>query len=279
MSASEPKPRQKFRAALIQMRTGREVTHNLIAASELIRKAVREGAQYVQTPEVTTIMELEKPKLFVAVKPEAGNPAIAHFQGLARELKVWLHVGSMAVALGPEKLANRSLLIGPTGAIVARYDKIHMFDVTLASGERYRESSTYQPGDKLVTADLPWGRLGLTICYDMRFPGLYRSLAKLGAEIISVPSAFTVKTGEAHWHTLLRARAIENGCFILAAAQGGKHENGRSTYGHSLIVAPWGEILAEGGTEPGVIAAEIDMARIDEARGQVPSLTHDRVFS
>ncbi len=279
MTAAAPRPAARFHAALIQMRTGRDVEKNLLQATDLIRTAVRGGAQYVQTPEITTLMELDRAKLFVATRPEDGNPAIAHFRALARELKIWLHIGSMGVAVAADKLANRSLLISPVGRIAARFDKIHMFDVSLPGGESYRESKNYAAGAEAVVAELPWGRLGMTVCYDLRFPGLYRALAQAGADLLAIPSAFTVKTGQAHWHVLMRARAIENGCFVLAAAQAGRHENGRETFGHSLIVAPWGDILAEGcGTEPGVIAAEIDMALVAEARGRVPSLTHDRAF-
>jgi deaminated glutathione amidase len=269
-----------FRAALVQMTSGRDVAKNLADASQLIRAAAKAGAHYVQTPEVTTLIERDHAKLFVATRPEDGNPALAHFRALARELRIWLHIGSMGVSVSPEKIANRSFLISPEGVISARYDKIHMFDVDLAGGESYRESRNFQSGDKAVVADLPWGPLGLTICYDMRFPVLYRVLAHGGAKFIAVPSAFTVPTGKAHWHALLRARAIETQCFVFAAAQAGTHENGRATFGHSLIISPWGDILAEGdGDTPGVIAADIDVRLVDDARAKVPSLTHDREFT
>jgi predicted amidohydrolase len=197
---------------------------------------------------------------------------------LARKLGIFIHVGSLAIKLAPEKAANRSYLIAPSGEIAARYDKIHLFDVDLAGGESYRESRNYRPGEQAVLCDLPWGRLGLTVCYDLRFPALYRALAEAGAIMLAIPSAFTQQTGEAHWHVLNRARAIENGCFVFAAAQGGKHENGRETYGHSLIVDPWGRILAEGGAEPGVVIAEIDLADVAKARARIPSLQHGRRF-
>ena len=269
-----------FRVGLVQMTTGRDVAKNLADASKLIRDAVKAGAQYVQTPEVTTLIERDHAKLFVETRPEEGNPALAHFRALARELKIWLHIGSMGIAVSPDKIANRAFLISPDGVITARYDKIHMFDVDLAGGESYRESRNFQAGDKAVVADLPWGPLGLTICYDMRFPVLYRVLAHGGAKFIAVPSAFTVPTGKAHWHALLRARAIETQCFVFAAAQAGTHENGRVTYGHSLIISPWGEIRAEGdGETPGVITADIDVGQVDDARAKVPSLTHDREFT
>jgi deaminated glutathione amidase len=271
---------QTFRVGLVQMTTGRDVAKNLADASTLIREAVKAGAQYVQTPEVTTLMERDHAKLFVDTRPEDGNPALAHFRGLARELKIWLHVGSMGVTVAPDKIANRAFLIGPDGVVAARYDKIHMFDVDLAGGESYRESRNFRPGDKAVVADLPWGPLGLTICYDMRFPQLYRALAHAGARFVAVPAAFTVPTGKAHWHALLRARAIETQCFVFAAAQAGQHENGRATYGHSLVISPWGEILAEGdGTTPSVVVADVDPRAVDDARGKVPSLAHDRPFT
>lgn len=278
MSTATTSERPKIRIGLVQMRTGRDVERNLVDASTLIREAVAGGAQYVQTPEVTALMELDKARLFVNTRPEEGNPALAHFRALARELKVWLHIGSMGILVKPDKIANRSFLISPEGRVTARYDKIHMFDVQLPGGESYRESRNYEPGREAVVAELPWGTLGMTVCYDLRFPHLYRTLAKGGAEILAIPSAFTVPTGKAHWHTLLRARAIECECFVLAAAQGGKHENGRDTYGHSLVVAPWGEILAEGGVDPGVILADLDMGLVAQARGRVPSLDHDRPF-
>jgi predicted amidohydrolase len=267
-----------FRVALVQLCTGRNVDKNLADADVLIREAAARGAQYVQTPEVTTLIELDRTRLLAAIRPHEGNPAIGHFRALARELNIWLHVGSMAVLLGNGRIANRSLLFSPEGDLVARFDKIHMFDVELPGGESYRESKNYQSGDAAVLADLPWGTLGLTVCYDLRFPQLYRALAKGGADFLAVPSAFTRQTGEAHWHVLLRARAVENGCFVFAAAQAGKHESGRETYGHSLIVSPWGVVLAEAGTEPSVIVADIDRAEVTTARQRIPSLQHDRPF-
>lgn len=268
-----------FRAGLVQMCTGRDVARNLDELSRLVREAAAAGASYVQTPEVSVLMERDRARLFVETRPEEGNPAIAHCQALARELGIWLHLGSMGVLVKPDKIANRSYLFTPEGRIAARYDKIHMFDVELPGGESYRESRNFEPGSKAVLVDLPWGALGLTICYDLRFPALYRALAKAGAQLIAVPSAFTVPTGQAHWHVLLRARAIESQCFILAAAQVGEHESGRTTYGHSLILSPWGEILAEAdGEGPSVIVADIDLKAVEEARRRVPSLQHDRAF-
>jgi predicted amidohydrolase len=268
-----------FRVGLVQMRTGRDVGQNLADAAGLIRQAAAQGAQYVQTPEITTIMELERKRLIEALQPEEGNTAVSYFAGLAKELGIWLHVGSMAVLLDSGKIANRGFLFAPDGAKRARFDKIHMFDVELPGGETYRESKNYQAGGAGVLARLPWGVLGLTICYDLRFPHLYRALAKAGADFLAIPSAFTKKTGAAHWHTLLRARAIENGCFVLAAAQAGKHECGRETYGHSLVVSPWGDIIAEAdGEDPGIILATIDPQAVLEARRAIPSLQHDRPF-
>lgn len=208
--------------------------------------------------------------------PEDRDPALIAFRALAEELGLWLLIGSLPVKVGETKTANRSFLLDPKGAIGARYDKIHLFDVELPSGESYRESNTVEGGASAVTADLPWGRIGLSVCYDLRFPQLYRTLAKRGAFLLTVPSAFTETTGKAHWHVLLRARAIENGAFVIAPAQGGLHANGRRTYGHSLIVSPWGQILAEGGIDPEVIIAEIDPDASAEARARIPSLQHDR---
>jgi predicted amidohydrolase len=267
-----------FTAALVQMRSGLLPQANLDAALRLIGEAKSGGAEYVLTPEMTNILEVKRERLFAAIAPEENDPSLAAFREVARKLGIFLHIGSLAIKLSAEKAANRSFLIDRKGEIVARYDKIHMFDVDLAGGESYRESRNYRPGEIAVAADLPWGRLGLTVCYDLRFPALYRALAEAGCSFLAIPSAFTQQTGEAHWHVLNRARAIENGAFVLAAAQGGKHENGRETYGHSLVVDPWGCIIAEGGSEPGVILATIDPAAVTAARAKVPSLQHGRRF-
>ena len=267
-----------FKAAMIQMRSGLAPTANLDAAVHMIGEAKSAGADYVLTPEMTNIMETKRERLFATIVEEESDASLATFRELARKLGIYVHVGSLAIKLSSEKAANRAFLIDPKGDIAARYDKIHMFDVDLSNGESYRESRSYRPGEIAVISDLPWGRLGLTVCYDLRFPALYRALAEAGATILAIPSAFTKQTGEAHWHVLMRARAIENGCFVFAAAQGGKHDNGRETFGHSLIVDPWGCILAEGGTEPGVIMAEIDMAEVSKARSRIPSLQHGRRF-
>ena len=267
-----------FNAALVQLRSGTNPQANLDAAVKLIGEAKDRGADYVQTPENTNIMVLEHKQLFAAIVSEENDSALATFRELARALAIHLHIGSLAIRVSPDKAANRSFLIDPKGEIAARYDKIHMFDVDLANGESYRESRNFRAGDFGVVCDLPWGRLGMTVCYDLRFPSLYRGLAEAGASFLSIPSAFTKQTGEAHWHVLQRARAIENGCFIFSAAQGGRHENGRDTFGHSLIIDPWGRILAEGGTEPGVVMAPIDPAAISAARARIPSLQHGRRF-
>jgi predicted amidohydrolase len=268
-----------FTAAMVQMRTGLLPEPSLEQATHLIREAAVAGADYVQTPEVSNMMQVNRTALFEHLATEEDDRSLKAYRALAAELKIHLNIGSLAVKASPERAANRSFLIGPDGEVIAKYDKIHMFDIDLGNGERYHESANYQPGETAVIADLPWGRIGLTICYDVRFPALYRALAESGASFLTVPSAFTRKTGEAHWHTLLRARAIENGCFVFAAAQGGLHENKRETYGHSLIVDPWGTVLAEAGTEPGIILARIDPAKVETARKTVPSLQHGRRFS
>jgi len=268
----------KFRAGLIQMRSARSPAVNIDDATKLIGEAKTGGADYVLTPEMTNIMELSREKLFATIVPEENDATLATFRELARALGIFVHVGSLAVKVSRDKAVNRSFLIERRSDIVARYDKIHMFDVDLTGGESYRESRSYRAGDLAVVTDLPWGRLGLTICYDLRFPALYRALAEAGAMYLAIPSAFTRQTGEAHWHVLMRARAIENGSFVFAAAQAGDHENGRATYGHSLVVDPWGRVIAEGGTEPSVVFADIDPAEASVARGRVPSLQHGRRF-
>lgn len=268
----------KFRAACIQLRSGDDVGENIRDAERLIRAAARDGAQFIATPENTTLMAPDGGAKLAHSYDEAHDPALPAFRALAKELNIWLLAGSLAIKVSETKTANRSFLFSPDGAITARYSKIHLFDVNLPSGEKYRESNTVAGGEEALVADLPWGRIGLSICYDIRFPQLYRQMAKKGAFAFTAPSAFTETTGKAHWHVLLRARAIENGAFMIAPAQGGLHANGRRTYGHSLIVSPWGEILAEGGTDPGIFAAEIDPQLSAEARAKVPSLEHDRNF-
>jgi predicted amidohydrolase len=269
-----------FTAAMVQMCTGLLPPANLEQGTGLIREAAGQGADYVLTPEVSNMIQSNRQAMFENLALEEDDLSLKAYRALAAELKIHLHIGSLALRASPERAVNRSFLIGPDGAVIASYDKIHMFDIDLPGGESYRESANYQPGETAVIADLPWGRIGLTICYDVRFPALYRALAESGASFLTVPSAFTVRTGEAHWHTLLRARAIENGCFVFAAAQAGTHESKRQSYGHSLIIDPWGAVLAEGSAaETGVFLAKIDPAKVETARKTVPSLQHGRRFS
>jgi deaminated glutathione amidase len=275
MNAAVP---SSFKVALVQMRSGLHPQANIAAALASIEEAARAGANYALTPEMTNIMEVNRERLFATIVDEERDPTLAALREVARKFSIYVHIGSLAVKASADKAANRSFLIDRRGDVVARYDKIHMFDVDLANGESYRESRNYRAGDLAVIADLPWGRLGLTVCYDLRFPALYRGLADAGASFFSIPSAFTRQTGEAHWQVLIRARAIENGCFVFAAAQGGKHENGRETFGHSLVVDPWGRVVAEGGTEPGLIFADVDPAEVTAARSRIPSLHHGRRF-
>ncbi len=268
-----------FRAACVQVNAGADLVANVAAACEMARRARAEGAELIALPECVALMEPDRRKVAAAAAPEDRHPALLAFRDLARETGAWILAGTVMVPAADGRLANRSCLIAPDGGVAARYDKIHMFDVDLPGGESYRESRTYRPGDAAVVADTPWGRLGMTVCYDVRFPQLYRTLAHAGADFISVPSAFTRQTGTAHWHVLLRARAIECGAFVIAPAQCGTHPGNRQTYGHSLIVDPWGAVLADGGEAPGIAIAEIDPARIAAARAALPTLTHDRPFA
>ena len=268
-----------FRAACVQVNAGNNLSENLDAAETLVREAHRAGAEFVLMPENVAMMEWGRENLVAKAASADHHPALSRFSDLARGLGIWLHGGTLHIRLDDGRMANRTYVFGPTGAIAAQYDKIHMFDVDLGNGEVYRESATFKPGESAKLVDLPWGRLGLTICYDLRFPYLYRALAKAGAELICVPAAFTRTTGRAHWHILLRARAIETGCYVLAPAQCGDHVGGRQTYGHALIVSPWGEVLADAGEQPGFIMAEIDLSKVAEARRKVPSLKHDRAFA
>ena len=268
-----------FRAACVQLRSTDDVAENIRDTVRWVREAAARGATFIATPENTTLMAPDGGAKLAQSCDEAHDPALPVFSALAKELKVWILIGSLAIKVSDSKTANRCFLFAPDGGIRARYSKIHLFDVQLASGETYRESNTVAGGGEAVVADTDMGKIGLSICYDLRFPQLYRKLAQKGAFAFTVPSAFTVPTGSAHWHVLLRARAIENGAFVIAPAQGGTHANGRNTYGHSLMVAPWGEVLAEAGTEPGVIIADIDPALAAEARAKVPNLQHDREFA
>jgi predicted amidohydrolase len=267
-----------FRLACVQVNAGNQMAANIEAAAGFACAAQDDGADLVAFPECVAMMEMGRDAVLAQARPEESHPALAAFRELARDLKVWLLGGSLSVRLPGDKVANRSFLIDSDGEILARYDKIHMFDVDLEDGESYRESATYQPGAAAVLAETPWGRLGMTVCYDLRFPGLYRDLAHAGATMLAVPSAFTRPTGQAHWEVLLRARAIENAAYVFAPAQCGEHPHGRLTHGHSLIVDPWGTVLADGGDEPGYIIAEIDPAKVDDARRSLPSLTHDRPY-
>jgi predicted amidohydrolase len=261
------------------MCSGLEVARNVAEGSALIAEAAAAGARLVATPEMTSVIAPRRELMLEALGEEGDGGAPAAFSALAERLAIHLLIGSLAVRRPDGRLANRSLLFGPDGRLVAAYDKIHMFDVDLAGGESYRESRNYVSGDRLVVAEAAGARLGLSVCYDVRFPALYRRLARAGAEILAVPSAFTVPTGEAHWHVLLRARAIETGSFVIAPAQAGHHESGRTTYGHSLIVSPWGEVLAEAGVEPQVLTADIDLDEVKLARQRIPALGHDRAFN
>jgi predicted amidohydrolase len=267
-----------LKIGVVQVNAGTEIDANLQRAGELVREARAHGAALIALPENVSMMVQGRAKVLARVKPESEHPGVPFFQNLARETGAWLVTGTLGVLLEDGRVANRLFVVDPAGEVRGRYDKIHMFDVDLAGGESYRESATYKPGEKAVVVDTPWTRLGLSICYDVRFAYLYRALAKAGAGILFVPSAFTVPTGRAHWHVLLRARAIETGCYVVAPAQTGTHDEGRGTYGHALIVSPWGEIIADAGEAPGVLVAEIDLAKVAEARRMVPALGHDRRF-
>ena len=269
-----------FKAAAVQMRSGQDPERNAADLERLVREAARQGATYVQTPEMTGAMVRDAAARQAAFTSEDKDGTVAAARRLARELGIFLHIGSTGILRADGKVANRALLISPHGETVAAYDKIHMFDVDLDNGESWRESVAYEPGTQAVVADMNGARLGFAVCYDLRFPQLFRAEALAGAQILTVPAAFTRQTGEAHWHVLLRARAIENGAFVVAAAQGGLHEDGRETYGHSMIVDPWGRVLAEmAGDEPGVIVAEIDPAQSLAARAKIPNLRNAREFS
>jgi predicted amidohydrolase len=268
-----------FTAACIQNEGLADMDASIADASELVRAARGSGADLICLPEYFACYQAGEHEAIVGPRAEPAHPALAHFRALAGELGAWLLLGSLAITAGPGKIFNRSYLVTPEGAVAARYDKIFLFDVDLEGGESYRESALIEPGARAVLAATPWATLGLTVCYDLRFPQLYRSLAKAGAEVLSVPAAFTKTSGQAHWHILLRARAIETGCFLLAPCQCGDHGGGHASYGHSLIVDPWGRVLAEGGEEPGYISAEIDPAEVAKARAMIPALDHDRHFA
>ena len=265
-----------FTAACVQLTSGSDMDVNIKAAGDLIREAAGQGADFIATPENTNLLLLDNDERFRKVHRQAEDPGLQAFRDLAQELHKWLLIGSLIIRVGEDKVANRSFLLGPDGTIAAHYDKIHMFDVDLPGGESYRESSVYEAGTAVAIAGLPWGRIGLSICYDLRFPYLYRELAQRGAEFLTCPAAFTRQTGEAHWHILLRARAIETGSFVIAPAQTGDHDCGRKTFGHSLVIGPWGEVLADGGTDIGIVTAEIDPAKVKNVRAQIPALSTGR---
>ena len=268
-----------LKVAAIQMRSGTEIGRNLADVEALVREAAGAGATYIQTPEMTGALVRDKASLRAMIQPQERDPVSQRAAELAAELSIHLHIGSTAIALPDGKVANRAFLFSPQGRLAATYDKIHMFDVDLDNGESWRESATYEPGREAVVAELPFGRMGLAVCYDLRFPQLFRAEAMAGAEILTVPAAFTRQTGEAHWHALLRARAIENGAFVIAAAQGGTHEDGRETFGHAMIVDPWGRIVAEADHDsPGVVLADIDLAQVAAARAKIPNLRNARDF-
>ncbi len=268
-----------FKAALVQLRSSTDVARNLKDASALIRSAASQGATFISTPEMTNLFEPDRERLKAIARPEAEDISVRGFSELAAKLGIWLHIGSMALKGDDEKLVNRTILFGPDGKTIARYDKIHLFDVDLPNGEIYRESASITGGKEAVTVELPFAKLGLTICYDVRFPALYRALAVAGANVLLVPAAFTVPTGKAHWHVLLRARAIETGSFVIAAAQGGKHDSGRETFGHSKVINPWGEVICEANTDPDFKVFEIDPTQSAAARAKIPNLQHARDFT
>ena len=268
-----------FKVACIQNTATPDLDENVAKLSSLIRDAAAAGADFIALPEHCTLMEPRRAVLHDHAAPLDEHPTLAHFKALAGELGRWMLIGSIPARSPDGRIANCSVLLDNGGRVVASYDKIHMFDVDLPTGERFRESEDFQPGPEARLVDTPWGVLGMTVCYDLRFPQLYRALAQGGAQFLSIPSAFTKVTGDAHWEILLRARAIENGCFVIAPCQTGHHYAKRHTCGHSMIIDPWGKVLADGGEEVGFVMAEIDPARIDQVRGMIPSLEHDRSFT
>ena len=270
-----------MRVACLQMRSTTDVAENLATLEQMTGEAASQGATYIQSPEMTSLIEKNPKRLLANIEADKGqNQVVAHAQNLAKRHNIWLHIGSIAVRTDAEKAANRGLLFSPDGTRVATYDKIHMFDVDLPNNESWRESALYQAGSEAVTANCDEFALGMSICYDLRFPHLYRALSQVGANILSCPAAFTKQTGEAHWHTLLRARAIENGAFMIAAAQGGTHEDGRTTYGHSMVINPWGEIIAElDHDNPDILVCDIDLNEVSQARARIPALSSNQEFA
>jgi predicted amidohydrolase len=273
MHAADP-----FKVALLQMQTGNDLAANLESVTHMVREAANAGARFVLTPEYTLMMDGSGRTMRERALEPDGSPALPALQALAKAHSIWLLVGSLTLKSAGDRIANRSYLISADGSLVATYDKIHMFDATLPDGKVIRESSAYCPGNRAVVAETPWGTLGLTVCYDLRFPQLYRALAHAGARFIAVPSSFQRATGKDHWQPLLQARAIENACFVFAPAMCGEHPGNRATYGHALVVDPWGKILADGGESPGIVYADVDPARVDRVRAMLPSLQHDVDF-
>jgi predicted amidohydrolase len=268
-----------FTAACIQLRSGKTISDNADAAESLIRTAAKDGAQFVQTPEMSNVLVRSREELLERISDAGDDLFLKRARALAAELGIHLHLGSLAVLAGNGKVANRAFLIGPDGKILATYDKIHMFDVDLPNGESWRESATYEPGTQTVIADLPFAKVGMAVCYDIRFPAIFRTQARQGAQVLTGPAAFTRQTGQAHWHVLQRSRAIENGAYVISAAQGGTHEDGRETYGHSLIVDPWGAVIAEiDNDDPGYVLAEIDTQKVADARARIPAIANERDF-
>ncbi len=268
-----------FTAACIQLRSGKTISDNADAAESLIRAAAKDGAQFVQTPEMSNVLVRSREELLERISDAGDDKFLKRARALAAELGIYLHLGSLAVLAGNGKVANRAFLIGPDGKILATYDKIHMFDVDLPNGESWRESATYEPGTQTVIADLPFAKVGMAVCYDIRFPAIFRTQARQGAQVLTGPAAFTRQTGQAHWHVLQRSRAIENGAYVISAAQGGTHEDGRETYGHSLIVDPWGAVIAEiDNDDPGYVLAEIDPQKVADARARIPAIANERDF-
>lgn len=269
---------QPFRVACLQMQSGNDLAANLDTLTRMTREAAGGGARLVMSPEYALMMDGSGRTMRERALPADGGEVLAGLCALSRELGIWTLIGSLTLRADDERMVNRSYLVADDGRVVASYDKIHMFDCTLPDGKVIRESSAYRPGGRAVIAATPWGRLGMTVCYDLRFPHLYRTLAQAGADFLSIPSSFQRQTGKVHWHTLVKARAIENACFVFAPAMCGEHPGNRSTYGHTLIVDPWGEVLADGGEAPGIVYANVDPARVRKVRGMIPSLEHDRPY-
>jgi predicted amidohydrolase len=275
----QPVPATPLRLGIVQTTTGIDPATEAAALTAAIAELAAKGAQVIFTPEMSGLLDRNRSRATAVMRTEADDIVLAAVRASAAEHKVWVHLGSLALATDTPRATNRGFLIDDSGEIRAHYDKIHLFDVTLPGGESYRESAAYSPGDRAVIAATPWGKLGMTICYDVRFPALHAALAQAGAVMLSVPAAFTATTGRAHWHVLLRARAIETGCFVVAAAQTGTHADGRDTYGHSLVIGPWGDVLLDMDEGAGNAICDINLGDVAEARGRVPSLEHVRAFS